>query len=376
MVSKGFIDELGARATRQRANLATEEATKIALILPFLQGLGYDVFDPEQVVPEFTAGFGSQAREKVDYAIIRDGTPVMLIECKKVGDRLERDGAKQLGSYFHETPARIGVLTDGVRYRFFSDLDADNVMDERPFLEVDITAADNRDIQALGHFARATFNLDEARSAAANMKHISGMKGYLTQMYSQPDEEFVRLLTRQGASFSGPLFQNRLEHFSGLARLAFHEFVNDLIGDTLRRASDIVNSSASNEPDETNLEGDADDDYGDNSGSRNIVTTAEEIEGYELVKAIVSDAVDAERVFMRDSQNYCSVLLDNNNRRAICRLHFNSPSRKRLSIPSNERTRGGARVSTFHDIESVNDISEYAEQLREAVRERLSEVEG
>ena len=145
------------------------------------------------------------------------------------------------------------------------------------------------------------------------MKHISGMKGYSTQLHSQPDEEFVRLLARR--VFSGPLFQNRMEHFTGLTRLAFHEFVNDLIGDTLRRASDIVNSNSANEPGESDVEVDPDEDPVADSGSRNIVTTAEEIEGYELVKTIVSEVVDPERVFMRDSQSYCAILLDDNNRR-------------------------------------------------------------
>ena len=374
MVSKSFIDELGTRATRQRANLATEEATKHALVLPFLQGLGYDVFDPEQVVPEFTADFGLKSGEKVDYAIIRDGAPVMLIECKRVGDPLDAARASQLARYFNVTQARIAVLTDGARYKFFSDLDADNTMDTVPFLEVDTTAATDRDIQALGHFARSTFNIDEARSAAAKMKHISGMKGYLAQLYSQPDEEFVRLLAKR--VFSGPLFQNRMEHFTGLARLAFHEFVNDLIGDTLRRASDIVNSNNANEPGESDAEVDPAEDPAADSGSRNIVTTAEEIEGYELVKTILSEVVDPDRIFMRDSQSYCAILLDDNNRRAICRLHFNSPARKQLSIAGSERDEAGRRISTFHRIESVNDIPEYFEQLKEAVRGRLADAEG
>ena len=263
------------------------------------------------------------------------------------------------------TSARIGVLTDGVMYKFFSDLDADNVMDEDPFMEIDVTSANPRDLQALNHFARHSFDLEEARTAASNMKHIAGMKDYLTQMHTQPDEDFVRLLARR--VFTGPLFHARVEHFTGIARLAFHEFVNDLINDTLRRASNIVNSGTVEDPEPLPvLDGDGNEDTAETKG---IVTTAEEIQGYELVKTIVSDVVDPERVFIRDTKSYCGVLLDDTNRKPICRMHFNT-SRKRLPILAGERSEDGTLLSTFYDIEDVNDIAQYAEKLRAAARAR------
>ena len=166
----------------------------------------------------------------------------MLFECKKVGDPLDSGRASQLARYFTNTPARIAILTDGIIYKFYSDLDAENAMDTQPFLEMDITNIDQRAMQSLSHFAKHSFNLDEVHSIASNMKHVSGMKSYLTDMYSQPDEEFVRLLARK--VFNGPLFQTRIEHFTGLTKLAFTGFVNDLISDTLQRASNIVHSEA------------------------------------------------------------------------------------------------------------------------------------
>lgn len=372
MVSKAAIDEIGNRANRQRRNLATEEATKQALVLPLLQTLGYDVFDPEQVVPEFTADYGLRNAEKVDYAILRDGNPVMLIECKKVGDPLDVARASQLARYFAMTPARIGILTDGIVYKFFSDLDAENMMDADPFLEIDITNMDQRDIQALGCFAKNTFDLDEARSTASNMKHIAGMKSYLAQMYSQPDEDFVRLLTRR--VFSGPLVQSRMEYFTGVTKLAFHEFVNDLISDTLRRATDIVSSGSNpaDEPEPSQQETEVNDLPQDDT--KGIFTTVEELQGYELVKAIVSDVVDPDRVVIRDTKSYCGILLDDNNRKPICRLHFNVQNRKGLSIFGTGRDDMRRREETIHRIESVNDIDQFAEQLRDTVRMHMEEV--
>ena len=360
MVLRNTLEEIGNRASQQYGNISTEEATKHALILPFIQSLGYNVFDPSEVIPEFTADHGLKAGEKVDYAIKRDNELVMLFECKKVGDPLDSRRESQLARYFVNTPARISVLTDGVVYKFFSDLDAENVMDEFPFLEIDLTWIDNREIQALGHFTKQSFDLEQALSTASNMKHITGMKAYLTQMLGQPDEEFVRLLARR--VFSGVLVQSRMEHFTGLTKMAFQEFVNELINDTLRRAADMVNSE-SPVPDEA-TENDGSQDMG--NGRKNIVTTVEEVEAYELIKAIVSECVLPERVFIRDAQSYCAILLDDNNRKTICRLNFTLTVKRLTVIGKDDEVRGSA-----YTINSVNDISSYAGELRAAVNSYL-----
>ena len=373
MVSRSEIENIGERAVQQRHNLTTEEAAKHALVLPFIQALGYNVFDPTEVVPEFTADYGIKSGEKVDYALMRDAAPALLIECKKVGDPLDAGRASQLARYFTHTPARIAILTDGIVYKFFSDLDAENAMDAMPFLEIDVTKVTQRDVQALGNFTKYSFNVDEARSLASNMKHTTGMKIYLSEMYDQPDEEFVRLLARK--VFTGPLFQSRIEHFSVLAKLAFNGFVNDLISNTLQRASDMVNKddvSQTQEEEEDGLDVDAADDAA-SEGPRGIVTTVEEIQGYELVKTIVSDCVSPERVYIRDTRSYCGILLDNNDRKPICRLRFTS-SRKRIGLLGNERDSGGRRLETQYQIEAVNEIADYAEQLQEVVRGYLQET--
>ena len=165
--------------------------------MPFIQALGYDVFDPSEVVPEFTADFGLKNGEKVDYAVMRDGEPALLFECKKVNDSLDVTRASQLARYFNTTKARIAILTDGIVYKFFSDLDAENTMDATPFLEIDVTKTQSRDLNSLQYFSKQHFDVIEARSAAANMKYIRGMKSYLVELYNQPDEDFVRLLSRK-----------------------------------------------------------------------------------------------------------------------------------------------------------------------------------
>lgn len=190
MVSRNEFDVLSKRSSQllEQDMLVTEEAAKHALVLPFIQALGYDIFNPAEVVPEYTADFGLKQGEKVDYAIFREdstGEPAMLIECKKVTDPLDVAKASQLSRYFSQTPTHIGILTNGIVYKFFSDIDAENVMDATPFLVIDITKLDTKDTSALNHFSKQSFDIDEARSAASNMKHIRGMKTYLGQIYNQ-----------------------------------------------------------------------------------------------------------------------------------------------------------------------------------------------
>jgi predicted type IV restriction endonuclease len=120
-----FIDrirELASRAPKQLPHIQTEEATKNALVMPFIGALGYNVFDPTEVTPELTADVGIKKGEKVDYAILQDGQPIMLFECKWHGAELKDGHASQLYRYFSVTHARFGVLTNGIIYRFFTDL--------------------------------------------------------------------------------------------------------------------------------------------------------------------------------------------------------------------------------------------------------------
>ena len=188
------IRTLAGRVPGLKDRLSTEEATKQSLVLPFLQALGYNVFDPTEVEPEFTADVGTKQGEKVDYAIMSDDAPVILIECKKVSDNLSSDKRiSQLFRYFGTTKARIGVLTNGILYQFFSDLESPNVMDTSPFLEVDLENLDAGSLEQLGQFAKG-FNVDETVEAASRLRYINGMKQALTQQYNQPEEDFVECL--------------------------------------------------------------------------------------------------------------------------------------------------------------------------------------
>ena len=335
------------------------------MVLPFLQSLGYNVFDPTEIEPEFTADVGIKQGEKVDYAVISEGEPVILIECKKIEDTLSSDQrVSQLYRYFGVTPARIGVLANGVIYRFFSDLESPNIMDTSPFLEVDLEHLDARSIEQLGRFSKG-FDVVEVVEAASRLRYIHGMKQALIQQYNQPEEDFVEWLGRK--VYSGRMTQTAREMFSNLSRRAFHEFVNDRISDTLQAAQNIARFQ---EDEQTPQQGEP---FGEDEDQEpKIITTALELQAYDIVKEIAQELTDPEEIFIRDAQSYCAVLLGNNNRRPICRLHFNG-NRKLIGFFDGSRHSNGSLIENQQSIDNPNDIYSYAEHIKETIRRYLEQ---
>jgi len=346
------LQELAERVRQAKELVQTEEATKNALILPFLQTLGYDVFNPAEVVPEFTADIGTKNREKVDFAIIRDGQIVMLLECKQCGSSLNSGKSGQLLRYFNVTPsARIGILTDGVRYQFFTDADnTPNIMDTQPFMEFDITNPDESLVPELKKLTKSKWDADAVMSAAAELKYTRSLKAYLAGELLNPSEEFVRLCAKR--MYSGFFTAKIQEVFAGRVKRAFQLLISEQINERLKSAMVVNQSEAANEPPEQK---DAAAEVGPS-----IVTTVEELEGFHAVKAILRCDVDPRRIVMRDTLSYCGVLLDDNNRKPICRLHFNGKQKYLGLFGADKREE---RIS----IAAVDDIYAHADRLKETV---------
>ena len=188
------LQAISARIPDQIDHLQTEEATKTALVMPFINALGYNVFDPTEVVPEFTADIGTKRGEKVDYAIIKDGKPIILFECKAASVELDDSHASQLFRYFVNTPAHFGILTNGIIYRFHSDLDAPNVMDQKPFMELNMLDLDDGAVKELERFTKSAFDLESTIEAAGELKYTREIKRILAQQLRDPSGEFIRFL--------------------------------------------------------------------------------------------------------------------------------------------------------------------------------------
>jgi len=336
-----FIDQLKALAGKIPALcdlLQTEEATKNALVMPFIRILGYDIHDPLEVVPEFIADIGIKKGEKVDYAIKKDGKIIMLWECKHCGGDLSIKHASQLFRYFSVTDARIGVLTNGIVYRFFTDLEAQNKMDDKPFLEVDMLDLNETVVEELKKLTKPAFNLDDLMTAAGELKYTREIKRLLAEQMENPSDEFVRFCASK--VFTGPLTPGRREYFARITKQSFYQLLNDGINYRLKSA----------------IAGPAHDEAQEDAEGY-VVTTEEELEGYHIVKALLRQKVDPARIVHRDTQSYMGILLDDNNRKPIVRLHFN---RKQKYIGVFDEKRKEERIP----IESVDDIYKLADKMR------------
>lgn len=355
-----FIDqirELAARVPKLKQGelIKTEEGTKNALVMPFIAALGYNVFDPTEVTPELVADVGIKKGEKVDYAILKDGKPIMLFECKCCGVDLNKVHASQLYRYFSVTEARFGILTDGVIYHFYTDLDEPNKLDAKPFFIFDLADAKDRDIDELKRFTKPAFDVNRILNSAAELKYKGEIKQLVSEQFSDPSEDFVRLFASK--VYTGRLTQSVMNEFMDITRQALRLYISEQIENRLKSALQQETESISAEQKvqlkaSENAQAKADD--------NGVVTSEEELEGHRIVRAILRELVDAKRVVLRDAKSYCAILLDDNNRKAICRLRFNT-SRKQLGIINEQKE------EEIVAIETVDDIYKYADRLKAVV---------
>lgn len=341
---KDHVKHLSERVSNMKDKIMTEEATKNAFIMPFIQCLGYDVFNPLEVVPEFVADIGIKKGEKVDYAILKDGNPIILIECKHWSADLDPHNS-QLFRYFHTTSAKFGILTNGITFRFYTDLVEANKMDEKPFFEFRIDEIKEVQTEKLKEFHKSYFNLESINNTASELKYMSELRTLIVKEISEPGEEFTKFFAKQ--VYPGLVTAKITEQFRILVKRSFSHFVNDAINERLKTAL------TSEEPKDGVEVGDTTPGLPDNENR--IVTTEEEMEAFYIVRAIACAKVKIQRISHRDTQSYFGILLDNNNRKPICRLHWNG-KKKLISFFDNgkeEKIR----------IESPSDIYEHASRV-------------
>lgn len=343
---KESILNLSNRIPNIVANVKTEEATKTGLIMPFIQILGYNVFDPTEVCPECIADVGTKKGEKVDYAIMKDGEPIILVECKAADVDLSTVHKSQLYRYFTVMPAKIGILTNGVNYQFYSDFEDTNKLDSKPFLEIDMQSPTEPQIEALKQFRKDVFNVEKILPSAKDMKYIKAIKQIFSSEIESPSEDFVRYVA--GKVYDGRITKHVLDDFTGITKRAFNQLISEMINNRLQSAmspSEDIGSSVEGTEESTPV----------------IVTTEVEIEGYNIIRAIVSEIIDPERVFMRDVKTYCGILVDDNNRKPICRMYFNGKKKSIGVFVDGEQN--------IHHIEKTVEIYKYASELREAAKQ-------
>ena len=353
-----FIDQLkqfSKRVESLTGSIQTEEATKTAIIMPFFSMLGYDVFNPQEFVPEFTADVGIKKGEKVDYAITQDGTPVILIECKSITENLERHDS-QLFRYFGTTPAKFAILTNGIFYRFYTDLEDANKMDKDPFLTINILDIRDNQVPELKKFCKSVFDIDSIFSTASELKYAHEFKNIFTAQLDDPSDDFLRFFL-QGC-YSGPKTQNVMEKFRPILKKALNDLVSEMMNDKIKTALGGSGGSVSiseAKPVEVPVSEPVED---EEQGKRvpNIITTEEELEAYFIIKNLLGDITDIHNITYKDTESYFSILYKGNTRKWICRLKL-TESIKYLVVPDE------AKKETKYTLKDVYDIRQYKEQL-------------
>lgn len=337
---------LADRIKSHSSAMLTEEAVKTAIILPFLAALDYDVFNPNEVVPEFTADAVGKKGEKVDYVIKIDGQIRILIECKPITTNLDKIHLAQLYRYFSVTSAKFAILTNGRIFHFHTDLEAPNKLDDRPFFTFELSDIHSQFLSELKKFSKSDFNIDTILQSAHRLKYTSAIKKEILSQIDSPTEDFVRILISnlQTGRFTAAI----REQFTPMVKSAFREIIRDSVQSRLSTAlaeTEILDAPLSSPAVEE---------------GEDVVTTEEEKEGFMIVRAIVREVIKPNRIIMRDQKSYCGILADNNNRKPIARLHFNR-SIKYLGLFDGEKEE---KVK----IDSLDQIYEYTDRLRATAR--------
>lgn len=337
---KSFIE----RVVAMKDNILTEEATKTSLIMPFFAMLGYDVFNPMEFVPEFTADVGIKKGEKVDYSIILNNEPTILIEAKSVNEKLEKHDS-QLFRYFGATKAKFAILTNGIIYEFFTDLDEPNIMDSTPFLTIDLLDMRDSDINELKKFEKTAFDISNILNTASDLKYCGLIKQTLKKEFSSPTDDFVKLILSTGI-YEGRFTQSVIDKFKPIVKKSVAQYINDLLNDKIKNALNINDSNAP--------EGEIVEELQESEEVDGIVTTEEELQSFYIIKSILCDTVDIKRVTYKDTINYFGILIDGKVTRWICRVYLKEKV-KYIIVP-NDKENIKYNINEIDDLYKLSDI--------------------
>jgi hypothetical protein len=346
---KDQIAQLASRVEKMLPQIQTEEATKNALVMPFIQIMGYDVFNPFEVNPEFIADLGIKKGEKVDYAIMKDGEPTILIECKHHLENLDPHNS-QLFRYFHTTSAKFGLLTNGLVYRFYTDLVEKNKMDSTPFFEFKINEIKDVELAELKKFHKSYFDVENITNTASELKYLNELKSLLHQEIADPSDAFITFFTKQ--IYPKVITAKVKEQFAPIIKRSFNQLISDAINVRLKTA-------LNQEKEKDVAEAIKMEELAVAEPESGIITTEEEIEGFFIVKSMLRANIDSKRITYRDALSYFAILLDDNNRKTICRLYLNN--KKYLAILDENKK------ETKYELQSVDDLYNYSELLNEVI---------
>lgn len=341
---KAKVKALAEKIETTKEQITTEEGTKNAFVMPFIQALGFDVFNHADVVPEFIADVGMKKGEKVDYALCVGGKPSVLIEAKKWRDKLDKHGT-QLTRYFTFSVAKFGILTNGIKYWFFTDLDKANIMDAVPFFCFDLTDCTDEEIELIERFSKDKYDQKAILEAAMQLVYSREIRALVLSELTTPTKDFVKYVAEKTylEKQRGRLTDKVLTLYGDLLRQYLPRIKDEIA------AEKLIKKSAEAAAEQTSEE------------ARKIVTTEEELEAFFIVKAICRHKVASSRIAYRDAQTYFAILLDDNRLKTICRVYLNGGKKFLAVFDAN-------RAETKIEIAGVDDIFDHADKLFATLR--------
>jgi len=241
---KSKILAISDRIKQHKSTIRTEEATKTALVLPFISALDYDVFNPSEVIPEYIADIGIKKGEKIDYCIMNNGTPIILIECKHWQDSLTYHD-NQLFRYFHATNVKFAILTNGITYKFFTDSEQSNKMDETPYWEFDISQMRENDFIELNKYRKNNFDEVKIFNDAIELKIYNRFINILKKELDSPSTDFVKHFARH--IHNGSLTQRYLDIYSRVLSKTIKDYFAEPLGSAFPATNSVIDNQGTNQ---------------------------------------------------------------------------------------------------------------------------------
>lgn len=300
-----FADSLRTLANQiedRRKHVATEEAVKQALILPFVSTLGFDIYNPAELIPEYKAGW-AKTTEKIDYCLQIHGKPILFIEAKGPNEALVNYDA-QLAKYFNSTPElKFCIITNGIEYRFFTDLQEPNLLDKKPFFEFNFEKFGDTDIAVLERFRKDVFNAGSLVGYAEDLVFLEALKRQFIKLLRDPSDEFISFAVKEAELVDSRVTQKVIDRFRPLVKESISASVLEIVQQSLTpRVGGPVAEAPEPCPEPVESEP-----VNDNGGPR-VETTDEELRAFELIKQIVGPHVpDAELIRHNDTERYFAI---------------------------------------------------------------------
>lgn len=371
-----FIDSVRTLANQieeRRKHVATEEAVKQALILPFISLLGFDIYNPAELIPEYKAGW-AKVTEKVDYCVQIHGRPVIFFEAKGPSETLASYDA-QLSKYFNSTPEiKFAIITNGVQYRFFTDLQEPNILDKKPFFEFDFSSFTDADLAVLERFRKDVFNADSLVGYAEDLVFQGALKTWFKKLLREPSDEFISFAVKDAGVTETRVTQKVIDRFRPLVKDSISAAVLEIVQQSL------TPQAASLEPIQPAEEPVAAATPAATEAPR-VVTTEEELKAFEIIKSAVAGAVpDTEAIKYNDTASYFAVqynvttrwfvrlwIQDRETKLAVVRIPTDRARELVPSVEWEDAPGGGARTS-FTTAEQLGELSAaYIEAVQSVV---------